>query len=264
MISPVPVPDMVRVPAGDTLIGSTAEEIDAAVAAWAKRLVDPSYTADQLRAWLSKESPAHAVHVNAFAMARTPVTEGEYTMFVRAAGHRPALSTALSTPADHPVWGISPADADAYVAWLASVAGHPYRLATEIEWEWAARGPERRIHPWGDTFDPRLCNTVEGGPGTTTPVDAYPEGASPFGILDLAGNVEEYVADAYAPYPGGPVVVDDLAAFHPHGYRVLRGGSCALSGDLARGARRHGGPLPPTPRFRYVGLRVALTLHRKV
>ena len=82
---------------------------------------------------------------------------------------------------------------------------------------------------------------------TTTPVGAFPAGGSPFGVLDQAGNVEEYVADAYRPYPGGPFVEDHLVETHG-AYRVCRGGSFARFGDLARTRRRHGAfPSPLYP-----------------
>ena len=82
-----------------------------------------------------------------------------------------------------------------------------------------------------------------------------PDGASPWGVLDLGGNVEEWTADIYAPYPGGQRIDDDLAQLHGDGYPVLRGGSFALGGDLARTRRRHGP---------YVGDRFAVTGFRLV
>ncbi|MDH4365995.1 MAG: formylglycine-generating enzyme family protein, partial [Acidimicrobiia bacterium] len=131
-------------------------------------------------------------------------------------------------------------EASRYCAWLADTTGRPFRLPTEAEWEYAATGGDGRRYPWGDEWDPTRANTAEAGPLTTTPVGVYPQGASPFGLLDLAGNVEEFVADDYHPYPGAEVVDDDLTATHGAAYRVARGGSFARHGDLARCARRHG------------------------
>ena len=74
--------------------------------------------------------------------------------------------------------------------------------------------------------------------GTTTPVGAYPEGASWCGLMDLAGNVEEWTASRYAPYPGGHYIEDDLTDLVGRAYPILRGGSFRLGGDLARCARR--------------------------
>jgi toxoflavin biosynthesis protein ToxD len=79
-----------------------------------------------------------------------------------------------------------------YVAWLTQVTGEPWRLPTEEEWEKAARGADARIFPWGNNWDPTRANTEEGGPGDTTPVGSYPNGASPYGALDMAGNVNEW------------------------------------------------------------------------
>jgi len=87
-------------------------------------------------------------------------------------------------------------------------------------------------------------------------VGAHPRGASCWGVEDLAGNVEEWTASAYAPYPGGTAVDDDLQQLLGPRYTVLRGGSFALGGDLARSRRRHG-PHPGAP-FRITGFRLAI------
>jgi formylglycine-generating enzyme required for sulfatase activity len=88
-------------------------------------------------------------------------------------------------------------------------------------------------------------------------VDRYPQGASAYGVFDLAGNVEEWTTSFYTPYPGGEFVADDISAQVGRQYRVLRGGSFALGGDLARCARRHGPH--PQPAFRFRGFRVVVT-----
>ena len=82
-------------------------------------------------------------------------------------------------------------------------------------------------------------NTVEAGPLDTTPIGIYPAGSSPFGVQDMAGNIEEFVANDYHPYPRGVPVEDDLSRAHGS-YRVARGGSFTRFGDLARCSRRHG------------------------
>jgi formylglycine-generating enzyme required for sulfatase activity len=133
----------------------------------------------------------------------------------------------------------------------------PCRLPTESEWEYAARGVHGPEYPFGDEFDPSRCNTVESGIGHTTPVDRYGNGVSDWGIFDLPGNVEEWTSDLYAPYPGGEFVHDDLSEQTGGTYPVLRGGSFARGGDLARCARRHG-PLPAAS-GRYRGFRVAVS-----
>jgi formylglycine-generating enzyme required for sulfatase activity len=158
--------------------------------------------------------------------------------------------------ANHPVWTVPPEAADAYAQWLSQRTGRSFRLPSESEWEYAATGGDSREFPWGDEFRPDLANTIEQGPLSTTPVGIYPLGRSPFGCDDMAGNVEEYVADEYRPYPGGANVDDELSS-EAAVYRIARGGSYTRYGDLARCRRRHGWydkPIYP------MGFRLAETL----
>lgn len=193
--------------------------------------------------WIIKECPRHAVTLGPFRMAKYPVTNLEYKRFLVDTGS-PALPTSwrfgVFPPhlSNHPVWTVRPEAADAYAAWLAGSTGRRFRLPAEAEWEYAAAGPEAREFPWGTTFDPLRANTLEAGPLQTTPVGIYPDGASHFGLLDMAGNVEELTADTYAAYPGGTPVADELGA--EGSYRVARGGSFSRYGDLTRCRRRHG------------------------
>ncbi len=121
---------------------------------------------------------------------------------------------------------------------------------------WPQRAATERAYPWGDRFEADRANTVESGILATTPVGVFPGGRSPCGALDMAGNVEEYVADDYAAYPGGVHVGDDLHA-EEGAYRVARGGSFARYRDLARCQRRHGWYWRPV----YVmGVRLAETI----
>jgi formylglycine-generating enzyme required for sulfatase activity len=245
-------PVLVAVSGGDVEIGLAADRVTAVVDRWRHVGVEES--------WIRKEVPTFRVRLGDFRIARYPVTNAQYLDFLRATGTagRPTTWYLGAYPwdrANHPVCGISAADADAYVQWLAGRTGRPYRLPTEAEWEHAAKGDAGHEYPWGDAFDPACANTRETGVHTTTPVGAFPAGRSPFGADDMAGNAEEYVADAYAPYPGGGVVADHLVE-RLGGYRIARGGSFARYGDLARTRRRHGafpGPLYP------IGLRVAMS-----
>ena len=218
---------------------------------WAHRLADPAYERDTFREWLMKEVPRHEVRFAPFAIGRYPVTNGAYRRYLDACpdGAPEPESIALGEPADHPVWGVAYEDAERYAASI------DCRLPSEAEWEHAARGPAGNRYPFGDTFDARCCNTLEGAVGATTPVDRHADHASGFGVCDMAGNVEEWTSSRYAPYPGGRFVADDLTTHGGRDYRILRGGSFARSGDLARCARRHG-PHPDPP-FRHRGLRLA-------
>jgi formylglycine-generating enzyme required for sulfatase activity len=133
------------------------------------------------------------VYVNAFAMDRYEVTNEDYEGFLRATGYRPEDEHNFlrhwrgdSCPeqlARHPVVWVSLDDARAYATWAEK------RLPTEVEWQLAAQGTDARAWPWGPEFEPWRCNA----PGTgTTPVDAFPRGASVYGVEDLVGNVWEY------------------------------------------------------------------------
>ena len=248
-------PQLVPIPGGRFRMGSTLEQVEACEAFWRSRLVDPSY-AERFRSWLLKEVPQHEVEVKPYSIARHPVTNAEYGAFVAETGAQPVESQAVGGPGDHPVWGVSVEAATDYAAWLGATLGRTCRLPTEAEWEFAARGPDGREYPFGREWDSTLCNTVESGRNQTTAVDAFPQGASPFGVLDLAGNVEEWTSDLYEPYPGGAFIEDDISTAVGRRYHVLRGGSFALGGDLARCARRHGPH--PSPQFRYRGFRVVV------
>ncbi len=230
-------PDMVALPASTVRIGLAPQDVDLVVARWAHLGLEP--------AWIRKETPAHDVALSPFRIGRYPVTNGEYLDHVLAVPRapRPSCWPQGSFPwalSNHPVFSLPAAAADGYAAWLATVTGRAFRLPTEAEWEYAASGGDGREFPWGEGWDPLRANTAEAGPLASTPVGLYPSGRSPAGLCDVAGNVEEYVADRYRPYPGAPPVHDDLVDAHGADYRVARGGSYARYGDLARCRRRHG------------------------
>jgi serine/threonine-protein kinase len=196
------------------------------------------------------ESPIHPVYLDAFWIDQTEVTNRQYAMCVAAGACKaPYGSTSFDRPSyygnsqfdDYPVIRVDWYRAAAYCAW----AGR--RLPTEAEWEKAARGTEvgplgyGRMYPWGEGIDCSLANYwgKDGGcVGDTTPVGSYPDGASPYGALDMTGNVWEWVADLYdnnyysvSPYdnPPGPSSGD----FH-----VMRGGSFILNWSLVRATSR--------------------------
>ena len=245
--------DLVDVPGGAVTIGSTRAEVEACVEQWGTRLVDPAFV-PRFASWIEKEHPAHQVEVHAFSIGRFPVTNREFRSFVDAGGAS-APSLDRGEPDDHPVWGVALEDASAYARWLGAQIGRALRLPTEPEWECAARGPDHDEYPFGAVFDASRCNTVEGGPGRTTPIDRYADHASGWGVCDLAGNVEEWTSSLYAPYPGGVWIEDDVSIAAGGPYPILRGGLFTRGGDLARCARRHG-PVPGDD-YRYRGFRLA-------
>lgn len=229
----VPV-ELVTIPAGEFLMGSDADD-------------------------RPETSPERLVYLDAYAIYQTPVTNAHFSAFVYQTGyqtlaeqqgwsfigvdleqHRGAywaapkgLGSSLLGRSDHPVFHVSWLDASAYCAWAGGA------LPTEAQWEKAARGTDGRTFPWGNddvsaeraNFCDVNCpaawaNTgLDDGYATLAPVGSFPAGASPYGVLDMAGNINEWVADwrgedyyADAPNvnPTGPDVGD---------FKMERGGS---------------------------------------
>ena len=245
---PEPGPDMVPVPAGEFTRGDDGGEPD--------------------------ERPRRRITLAAFALDRTEVTVGAYKQCMAAGSCEKRELPASARDATLPVTGVSWHDAARYCAFAGK------RLPTEAEWEKAARGPDGRRYPWGDAFSCARGNfgtyggdgrcAEEGASGAPRAVGSFPNGASPYGALDLAGNVWEWVADRYdagyyrrapardplgppesspplsAPRPGQP---------EPRDLRVLRGGGCCSIFGLPRAADRLA--LPADYRDVDVGFRCA-------
>jgi formylglycine-generating enzyme required for sulfatase activity len=177
------------------------------------------------------EKPAHQVKLDGYWIYKNEVTVGQYKQFCAATGRTmPNLDSDFSGD-DHPVVNVTWFDAVAYCRW----AG--VRLPTEAQWEKAARGTDGRIYPWGNVWDKDKAN-ADGD--QTTPVGSFPKGASPYGCLDMAGNVWEWCQDWYgsdyyasspASNPTGPASGDK---------RVLRGGSWISTSYFCRCAGRDG------------------------
>ncbi len=196
--------------------------------------------------------PQRRVYLDAYAIDCTEVTNAAFGVFAAETGYQ-AIGWNARLAEEHgaePVTGVLWRDANAYCRWMGK------RLPTEAEWERAARGIDGRRYPWGDAWDSGLANTAEGGYGRVQPVGSYPEGASPDGLLDVAGNAAEWVADTfdhnyytYAPdhNPSGPDLVTD---------HVLRGGSWASPPEHAQTFFRDSShSVRPNPR---VGFRCAV------
>jgi formylglycine-generating enzyme required for sulfatase activity len=167
-----------------------------------------------------------------------------------------------------PVIGISWYEAKAYAAWLTEALqadnsirpGQSVRLPSEAQWEKAARGCEGRIWPWGNDWDAGLCNTLEGRILFPSPVGMYPNGASPYGALDMAGNVWEWCQDWYNPKEyeerAGNAVKDPTGPLDGT-LRVVRGGSWDCDRDNARCAYRDS--IEPGDFNSLLGFRVVLS-----
>ena len=186
------------------------------------------------------EKPVHRLFLPAFQIARTPVTNAQYVIYIQAAGAEPPLHWEDGQPPkeklEHPVVYVSWHDACGYCTWLSQLIRKQVRLPTEAEWEKAARGDkDKRPYPWGETFDMVKCNSAALGLGDTTPVGVFPAGASPYGCLDMAGNVLEWTWGAWSAcwgeYPYNPHDGrEDLAA------QIMSPASCgaAPSGTILR------------------------------
>ncbi|MBN1873192.1 MAG: SUMF1/EgtB/PvdO family nonheme iron enzyme [Anaerolineae bacterium] len=134
-------------------------------------------------------SGTHEVDLAAFEIDKYEVTMGQYKVFVDETGYDAPWGSYPTELTDHPVTLVAWEDARAYCEWAGK------RLPTEAEWEKAARGTEGGLYPWGDTWQIALANTSEAEVGSTRPVGYYAEGRSPYGALDMAGNVYEWVED---------------------------------------------------------------------
>jgi serine/threonine-protein kinase len=201
-----------------------------------------------------EEKPAHPVVLEAFWIDQTEVTNEAYATCVQAgACSPPSNTTDFEDPnyARHPVIYVTWHDANQYCAWAER------RLPTEAEWEKAARGTNEPGFPWGDTIDCSMANYWAGENGCvedTTPVGNYPEGASPYGALDMTGNVLEWVSTLFSAYPYDPA--DGREDLDASGPRVLRGGSWNVTAEFARGSRRDW--YHPVVKRNYVGFRCAM------
>jgi len=199
------------------------------------------------------ERPQASIALATFQIGKYPVTVAEYACFVRSGQEEPSRWQEQLSKLDHPVSRVSWHDAVSYIQWLSKHSGQPWKLPSEAEWEKAARGTDGRIYPWGDNFDSGRCNSFEGKRRDTTPVGSYPTGASPYGILDMAGNVWEWTSDLYKPYPGGN---DTSIEQTPRTeQRVSRGGSYDDRAGFVRSAYRYVGF--PSLIYR-IGFRMAL------
>ena len=235
--------DWVEIPAGPFLMGSD------------KRKDDQAY---------DDELPQHTMTLPAYRMARMPVMVAQFAAFVEATGymtqaeqqgsayvwtgqkwddvkganwrHPRGPESDVRQKQEHPVTCVTFADSAAFCEWASKATGTTVRLPSEAEWEKAARGTDGRIYPWGDDKPTKeLCN-FGSSVGTTTPVGAYPKGASPFGVLDMAGNVWERTSTKW---------VGNYANYRPDdspegdATRTVRGGSFFFNVRFVRCACRN-------------------------
>ena len=251
--NPIPEIEMIRIPAGSFLMGNSG-------------VGDDAYYVE--RAKLNGELPQHSVYLPVYSIGKYEVTRGQYRKFIQAGGYsnpaywsndgwkwktknkrtEPGFWAAKQTwgrgqtftqTDKHPVVGVTYYEAEAFCKWA---GGH---LPTEAQWEkaarWNAAKKHPNVYPWGDVWDAEKCNNYEdhniAGGGSkgrqTAPVGSYPDGASPYGCQDMAGNAWEWCQDWYKSYPGSTKQFDET-----NNYRVLRGGGWRDDFGYARCAYR--------------------------
>lgn len=234
---------MVFIPAGDFLMGSAS--------------TDPEADAD--------EQPRHVVYLDEFWIDEVEVSNYNYNRCLEAGGcSPPQVGSGLFDGDDLPVVGVDWEQSADYCAWAGA------RLPTEAEWEKAARGVDGRQFPWGNEFDGALLNYCDAncvadwrdfgaddGYRYTAPVGSYPAGASPYGVLDMSGNVWEWTADWYAADAYARSVYKNPTGPASGLQRVIRGGSWFYAGKSLRVTRRHKDA--PLSRYDNIGFRCAVS-----
>jgi formylglycine-generating enzyme required for sulfatase activity/Cdc6-like AAA superfamily ATPase len=255
-------PSLVEVPAGAFLMGSKPDNPLA----------------------FDDEKPQFSYDIAyAYRIGRYPVTNAEFARFLEDKGYEkeefwtkagwqwvqkakrtgPERYGGAFDQPDHPVVGASWYEAVAYCRWLTQSLHNSgaldkkqaLRLPSEAEWEKAARGEHGREWPWGDEFDVAKCNSAESGKRNTTPVGSYsPDGDSPYGCADMAGNVWEWCQSLSRSYPYNPK--DGREKLDDNGLRVLRGGAFAYYDGGVRCAYRYRSD--PAYWCDYVGFRVCV------
>ena len=236
----------------------------------------------------SRERPVHAVTLDAFYIGKFEVTNADWRKFRDDAAYDdtklwpngrvvPKDQSPYWTQANnhggampgsdnYPVLGVNWDAATAYCHWLSAKTGKKYRLPTEAEWEKAARGTDQRRFPWGNSIDATYSSFTKSAPFETAQIVGYYDGtkrgdfqthsgASPYGAMDMAGNVMEWCQDWY-----GRGYYAESAKKNPQGpangaYRVLRGGSFFFEPQDARSYARSGG-WPSLQAWRMVGFRL--------
>jgi len=239
----------VHIPEGRFLMGSTTQQVQQAY-----EISRQAYGHDGVRQahWFDTELPQRIAYTKAYRIMKTPVTQEEYAIFVKATGHRvpfvspkqwqtyhlvhsyrdvrPYLWLKQQYPhskAKHPVVLVDVSDAQAYAHWLSIRTGRLLQLPTEKQWEKAMRGNRGFLYPWGNAYDAHRLNNADRSSGSigTMPVASFPNGASPYGVLDAAGQVYEWI-------------------HHTEGHdAMVKGGSWDDHGGVCRPAAHHFRPI---------------------
>ncbi len=231
---------MMWVPAGEFWMGSSDDQIAESLAE------DPKFKIE----WYINEKPMHKVYLKGYWIYKNEVTVAQYRKFCTKTGRLMPPTPRWGWDDDYPIVNVTWQDAAAYAKWARAT------LPTEAQWEKAARGIDGRMFPWGNEFDTSKCNEASKDPHRPQPIGSYPDGVSPYGCMDMAGNVWEWCSDWY-----GGHYYDNTPTKNPTGPKhgiehSLKGGS--WNDNIAnneRCARRAYGP--PTYSFHSYGFRCA-------
>jgi formylglycine-generating enzyme required for sulfatase activity len=203
----------------------------------------------------ASEKPIHRVTIKPFAIGKYPITVREWNECAAAK----ACGFAATGKDDAPVTNVSWGDAKQFVAWLAEAARKPYRLPSEAEWEFAARGGTQTKYWWGDQLQPGMANCKDCGAATTAeqPVKVGSLKPNPFGLYEMGGGVDQWVEDCWhrnyqgAPADGSPWMGGECSS------HVLRSGSWKNDARYVRPANRDS--YDTNVRYPTHGFRVALS-----
>jgi formylglycine-generating enzyme required for sulfatase activity len=254
---------MIAVAAGSYIAGSTLEEREQAYDAYRDTA---GHDAARDNRWFEREEDRHLADLPGFHIDQQLVTHAAYAEFVRDTGAAPPFIDqatwrkqgfqqdyetevarfnwhSTEPPAgreEHPVVLVTWDEARAYCAWRGDLVGEPRRLPTAAEYEKAARGASGLIYPWGNDFEPAKLNSQVSGPRDTVAVGTFPEGASPHGMLDAAGNVFQWTSTRWP---------------HTQGRMTVKGSAWDDYAGVGRGASMHG--RPARARHVIVGFRCA-------
>jgi formylglycine-generating enzyme required for sulfatase activity len=236
-VDPPRVPEgMALIPEGSFMMGRdlTDEEKKSTIEVQGRQVAIFSYD------W-----PAHSKSVSAFYLDKTEVSNAQYAEFVKATGHPAPANWEAATPPAHalqiPVTDVTYQDAVDFCAWRSQKRndGVKYRLPTEEEWEYAARGKDAgkpgapmHLYPWGEQWVEGNANTKESRLDFPRNVDQYPNGKSASDILNLAGNVAEWTASDFSHYPGSDQKTPREPGYEGT-YQVVRGGAFAYPKEYA-------------------------------
>lgn len=203
----------------------------------------------------ASERPVHQVTIKPFAMGKFPVSVREWNACAAAK----ACAFTATGKDDAPVTNISWTDAKQYVAWLAELTRKPYRLPTEAEWEYAARGGTQTKYWWGDQFQPGManCKNCSDIQVSDQPAKVGSLKANPFGLFDMGGGVDQWMEDCWHKnYLGAPADgsawVENACTSH-----VIRSGSWRSDSRYARTSNRDS--YDTNVRYPTHGFRVALS-----